>query len=132
LENNRLGLRFRNGTIAVGALAIIAIFTIILLCITVVVMEYSRFAYNVKSANESVATKAKENLAVQASASGGETTFTVNAVNPADNNPTYYKLSQPVSVGIFKNVSFNFSYFLMKQYYPFRVRILLHAYCNPR
>ncbi|MEM2046633.1 MAG: hypothetical protein QXZ06_02005 [Candidatus Jordarchaeales archaeon] len=120
MENNHLGLRFRKGTVAVGALAIIAIFTITMSCITVIVMEYNRFAYNVKSVNESVAAKAKENLAVRVSASGDETTFTVTntgstlslivgvyAVNPADNNPTYYKLSQPVSVGILGEKTFS-------------------------
>lgn len=129
MENNRLGLRFRKGTVAVGALAIIAIFTIILSCTTVIVMEYSRFAYNVKSANESLAAKAKENLAVQASASGGETTFTITntgstpslivgvyAVNPADNNPTYYKLSQPVSVGILGEKAFNIPHQILDEW----------------
>jgi hypothetical protein len=129
LENNSLGLRFRRGTVAVGALAIIAIFAIILSCITVVVMEYSRFTYNVKSANETVAAKTEENLAVQASTSGGETTFTVTntgstpslvvgvyAVNPTDNNLIYYRLSQPISIGILGEKTFNIPHSILDEW----------------
>jgi len=119
LEAKRLRTGSKRGTVAIGAFAIIAIFTIILSCMTVMILEYTRFAYNVKSADETVAAKAKENLAVQASTSGDQTTFTVTntgsttslvigvyAVNPSDNSPTYYELNQPVNVGLLGEKTF--------------------------
>ena len=120
MENGRVNVKFKRGTVAVGALAIIAIFMIAVSCLTVIVMEYSRFAYSVKAANEAVVMKGEEELKVQALRSSGTTDITVTnegstsslvfgvyAVNPTDNNPTYYKLSQPTIIRILGDATFS-------------------------
>jgi hypothetical protein len=102
--------RGKRGTIALGAIALILIFMIIVSCVAVVVMEYGRFAYSAKASNETVAARAKESLNVQVSASNGTITVTnvgstpslvigVYAVNPEDKNLRYYPLDTPVGVG---------------------------------
>jgi len=119
LEANRLRVRFKRGTVAIGALAIVAIFMIAISCITIIVMEYSRFAYSVKVANEAIVTKAKEKLRVQASSSSGATTITVTnigstsslvigvyAINPVANDHAYYKLSRPVNIAVLGEKTF--------------------------
>jgi len=94
--------------VAVGAIAIIVVFMIVLTCIGVVIMESNRYSGNVKYTNDAVAAKARESLAVvQASSTlvnvtnEGSTPVVIIGfyrVNPADNNPNYVPLSNPVTV----------------------------------
>jgi len=101
MANKRL--RQRTGTVAVGAIAIIVVFMIVLTCIGIVVMESNQYNTGVKYANEAVATKAKESLAVvQASSTlvnitnEGSTPVVIIGfylVNPADNSTNYVPLS---------------------------------------
>jgi len=102
-------------TVAVGAIAIIVVFMIVLTCIGIVVMESNRYNTSVKYANEAVATKARESLAVvQVSntlvnvTNEGSTPVVVIGffrVNPADNNPNYVPLSNPVAVPLLSSSS---------------------------
>jgi hypothetical protein len=106
LEVNRLRRKFRRGTIAVGAFAIIAIFLIAISCMTVLIMEYSRFSYSAKSANEVVAAKAKESLQVQVSTVGTTGPWLTgwqyrksHVINPAGGAGTNYQIRIRVNFG---------------------------------
>jgi hypothetical protein len=101
--------------VAVGAIAIIVVFMIVLTCMGVVIMESNRYSGNVKYANDAAAAKARESLAVvQASSTlvnvtnEGSTPVVVIGfyrVNPADNNPNYVPLSNPVTVPLLSSAS---------------------------
>ena len=113
MENKRL--RQRTGTVAVGAIAIIAVFMIVLTCIGIVVMESNRYNMSVKYANEAVATKTRESLAVVQTSNTlvnvtneGSTPVVIIGfyrVNPADNNPNYVPLSNPATVPLLSSAS---------------------------
>ena len=63
MEDKRLG-RDR-GTIAVGALAITAIFMITATCLASIIVEYNRYAYAVKTTSEKLLMRGKEKLTVE-------------------------------------------------------------------
>ena len=102
-------------TVAVGAIAIIAIFMIVLTCMGIAIMESNRYSQSAKFANEAVASKALESLAVvQVSSAIVNVTNMGPApavvvgfyrVNPADNNPSYVPLSNPATVPLLSSVS---------------------------
>jgi len=96
MENRQI--RLRRGTIAVGALAIIGIFMIALSCIVMVITEYSRYAYTVKSINEVIAKKVKEKLIVEridnknfrVKNEGSTTSFIIAVLAVKDENEVRY------------------------------------------
>ena len=104
---DRLGCR---GTIAVGALAITAIFMIAVTCLASIIAEYNRYAYAVKTTSEKLLMRGKEKLAVEQASNtkikvrneGSATSFIVAvfAVNPANNNVKYVRLDAPVTIKI--------------------------------
>jgi len=62
LEDKRLGNR---GTVAVGALAIIAVFMIAVTCFAMLIAEYNRYVYVVKATSEKLLMRGKEELVVE-------------------------------------------------------------------
>jgi len=108
LENKHLG-RGR-GTVAVGALAIIAVFMIAVTCFTTLIAEYNRYVYTVKTVSQKLLMKGQEKLAVEQISNkkirvrneGGTTSFIIGvfALNPVDNSVKYVKLDAPASVKI--------------------------------
>jgi len=115
MENRRFYLSLKRGTIAIGALTIVGIFMVALSSIVFVVMEYSRYAYAVKSANELVAMRVRENLKVK-QISSTEITVTndgstssliigIYIVN-GDKSLTYWKLDKPVTVKVLSEKTF--------------------------
>ena len=114
-----LRLTCRRGTAVIGAVAIIATFTIAVAAMSIMMMEYARYASHVKSINEKTAMKAKESLEVNVTNSGGATWITVKnngpssalivgvyAVNTTSGTLKYYKLTTPVGVGVLKEKTF--------------------------
>jgi len=63
LEDKRV--RRGRGTVAVGALAIIAIFMIAVTCFATLIAEYNRYVYSVKATSEKLLMRGKEKLAVE-------------------------------------------------------------------
>jgi len=113
MEDKRL--RQRTGTVAVGAMAIIAVLMIVLTCIGIVVVELNQYNISVKYANEAVATKTRESLAVVQTSNTlvnvineGSTPVVIIGffrVNPADNNPNYVPLSNSATVPLLSSAS---------------------------
>ena len=107
MEDKRLG---NKGTIAVGALAITAIFMITVTCLASIIAEYNRYAYAVKTTSEKLLMRGKEKLSVEQISDkkirvrneGSTTSFIIGvfAVNPANNNVKYVKLDAPAAVKI--------------------------------
>jgi len=107
LENKRLG---RRGTIAIGALAIIAVFMIAVTCIATIIAEYNHYVYVVKLTGEKLKMKVQEKLSVEQPSNrkikvgneGSTTSFIIGvfAVNPEDNNVKYVKFDAPAGVKI--------------------------------
>ena len=108
MENKHLG-RGR-GTVAVGALAIIAVFMIAVTCFTALIAEYNRYVYAVKTVSQKLLMRGQEKLIVEQTSDkkikvrneGGTTSFIIGvfAVNPADNNIKYVRLDAPTAVKI--------------------------------
>ena len=63
MEDKRLGNR---GTIAVGALAITAIFMITVTCLASIIAEYNRYAYAVKTTSEKLLMRGKREISSRA------------------------------------------------------------------
>ena len=107
MENKRLSDR---GTVAVGALAIIAVFMIAVTCFTALIAEYNRYVYTVKTVSQKLLMKGQEKLIVERIPGGkievrneGSTTsfiIGVFAVNPRDNNVKYVRFDAPETVKI--------------------------------
>ncbi|MEM1793089.1 MAG: DUF2341 domain-containing protein [Thermofilaceae archaeon] len=91
-----------------GALIIIAVFVVSLVSLLAVFSEYNRFSQDVKRANEQVVIKETERLRVSQIDQNtieienqGSSPAVVTAlfkVNPADKNPVYIKLPDPIIV----------------------------------
>jgi len=108
--------RTRNrGTVAVGAIAIIAVFIITLTCIGIVILESNRYNQSAKIANEVTAVKVRERLIVVQvdndhvslinEGSSPVLIIGVYRVNPADRNPGYVPLSEPVAVPLLSTIN---------------------------
>jgi hypothetical protein len=101
------GPRVRRGLAAVAALVIVAVFLTSLACISAVVTEYSRLAESAKRANEMVAMKESEDIAVLRVGSDAIEVYNRGSmpavitgyfkVNPAGQFQ-YVKIDQPVIV----------------------------------
>jgi hypothetical protein len=113
---------WRRGTAVIGAIALIMVFMFVATSLGILALGYGHYTYAVKEANEVVASKASENLAVSAKVEGRATKITVTnwgsipsliigiyAVNPDNKNPAYHSLSQPVAVGILSEETFTVS-----------------------
>jgi len=106
LEDKRLG-RDR-GTIAVGALAITAIFMITVTCLASIIAEYNRYAYAVKTTSEKLLMRGKEKLAVEQISDkkirvrneGSTTSFIIGVFAVKNDKVKYVKLSAPVAIKI--------------------------------
>ena len=108
METKRL--RRGRGTVAVGALAIIAVFMIAVTCFAMLIAEYNRYVYVVKATSEKLLMRGKEELVVEQISNrkikvrneGSITSFVIGvfALNPTDNNIKYVRLDAPASVKI--------------------------------
>ncbi len=107
MEDNRL---MRRGTVAVGALTIIAIFMIATTCIATLIIEYNRYIYNVKTVTEKILLRGKEEVSAK-QISEDEVTVTnrgsvtsliigVFAVNQNGGDIRYVRLPTPLTVKI--------------------------------
>jgi len=105
LEDKRLGSR---GTIAVGALAITAIFMITVTCLASIIAEYNRYAYAVKTTSEKLLMRGKEKLAVEQISDkkvrvrneGSTTSFIIGVFAVKNDKVKYVKLSAPAAIKI--------------------------------
>jgi len=107
------------GTVAPGAIAVILIFLAVLSSIAVLTLEFSQYIRSVQKANMVAVARSRENLRVSATVSGDEiVSLTVtNAgstpslivawvkINPADKNPRFQWLTEPIVVPILSNKS---------------------------
>ena len=97
MEDKRLG-RDR-GTIAVGALAITAIFMITVACLASIIVEYNRYAYAVKTTSEKLLMRGKRKInggtdpdkKIKVKNEGSTTSFIIGvfAVNQEDGEAKY-------------------------------------------
>jgi hypothetical protein len=119
LRKLKANLKLRRGTIAVGAIAIVLMFLIIISCIAAIVMEYSNYSKGVQVATLTAGQKAKENLLVQASDAAGSVTVTIINQGPTptivialltmsstDNSIQYYNLPQPLTCTVLGQQTF--------------------------
>ena len=105
MEDKRLGNR---GTIAVGALAITAIFMITVTCLASIIAEYNRYAYAVKTTSEKLLMRGKEKLAVEQISDkkvrvrneGSTTSFIIGVFAVKNDKVKYVKLSAPAAIKI--------------------------------
>jgi len=106
LEDKRLGNR---GTVAVGALAITAMFMITVMCLASIIVEYNRYAYAVKTTSEKLLMRGKEKLSVERTPDGkkirvrneGSTTSFIIGVFAVKNDKVeYVKIDAPVVIKI--------------------------------
>jgi len=98
-------VRRDRGTIAIGALAITAIFMIAVRCLATIIVEYNRYAYAVKMTSEKLPMRGKEKLSVEQISNkkirvrneGSTTSFIIGvfAIKLANNNVKYVKLAVP-------------------------------------
>lgn len=113
-------LSCKRGTVAVGAIAIILMFSMAISCITIIVLEYNSYSKSVAYTTQTDAMKAKENLLIQSSHSSenvavtaineGSTPSMIVAVltlNTVNQSIDYQNLDQPITCTVLGQRTFN-------------------------
>jgi len=101
-------LKCRRGTVAVGAIAIIAVFMIAVSCFALLIVEYDRYLYVVKVSTQKLLLRGRENLSVErlgtsklkVANKGSVTSFIVGIFVRDGNNVQYIPLDTPENVKI--------------------------------
>ncbi len=117
----KTALSCKQGTVAVGAIAIILMFTMAISCLAIIVLEYNSYSRSIAYTTQTDSMKAKENLLIQSSQSSesiaitaaneGSTPSMIVAVltlNSFDNSINYHNLNQPITCTVLGQNTFNF------------------------